>query len=94
MYSFWESALLGTFGHKGNPMYAHAKLKEEYKLTAKHFNHRKTLSMTTVDEYFEGDIVTFAKEKAGSIANLICKKKSITIIRLEWLNQKKIVFYK
>lgn len=74
MYSFWESTLLGTFGYKGNPMDAHAKLNQMHTLTAEHFNHWKTIFMTTVDENFEGEIATLAKEKARSIADLMYYK--------------------
>ena len=76
MYSFWESTLLGTFGYKGNPMDAHAKLNQMHTLTAEHFNHWKTIFMTTVDENFEGEIATLAKEKARSTSSR-CARGSI-----------------
>ena len=74
MYAFWESILLGQVGYTGNPMDAHFRLNKKNPLTNEHFNTWKFLFCETVDEYFEGDVASMAKQKAVSIADLMFYK--------------------
>jgi hemoglobin len=68
---FWESILFQTAKFSGNPMATHMKLNAMFPLTPTHFNRWKDLFMTTVDENFEGERATLAKQRAESIATMM-----------------------
>lgn len=64
MYQFWNAALFGVAGFKGNPFAKHAPLPIE----AKHFDRWLQLFNETIDNYFEGEMATDAKKRAGLMA--------------------------
>ena len=61
MYGFWSANLLGTTAYKGYLIDAHFKLNDKIALTEEHFEGWKLLFNQTVDEYFEGETATLAK---------------------------------
>ena len=64
MYMFWNAALFGVPGFKGNPFAKHAPLPIEFK----HFERWILLFNETIDGHFEGDMATDAKKRAGLMA--------------------------
>jgi hemoglobin len=71
MYDFWENILFQTGNFNGNPMIAHARLHEKSPLTAAHFARWQQLFLNTLDELFEGEKTTLAKQRAMSIATMM-----------------------
>jgi hemoglobin len=72
--SFWESILFGTAQYEGNPMIKHIELDKKETLTSLHFDRWKQLFYETIDELFEGEKATLAKEKATAMEFLIKMK--------------------
>ena len=68
MYDFWENSLFYTGNYTGNPMEIHKHLHRVIQLTAEHFTQWTHLFTSTVDELFEGEKATLAKQRAISIA--------------------------
>ncbi|MGN6641279.1 MAG: group III truncated hemoglobin [Mucilaginibacter sp.] len=66
MYAFWNAALFGVSGYKGNPFSKHAPLPIEQD----HFERWLMLFAETIDEHFEGIIAKDAKNRAGLMANM------------------------
>ncbi len=60
MYSFWNAALFGIPGFKGNPFSKHAPLP----IAEAHFERWLQLFSETIDASFEGKIATDAKNRA------------------------------
>ena len=71
MYNFWENIIFYTNNYNGNPMMVHMRLSERTPLTREHFERWLKLFTGTVDELFEGNKATIAKEKALSIATIL-----------------------
>ncbi len=68
MYDFWENTLFYTGNYDGNPLDTHRRLHQMIALTAAHFRQWNLLFAATVDELFEGEKATLAKERARSIS--------------------------
>ena len=68
MYDFWDNALFFTGAYRGNPMNLHQHLHHIRPLDKKHFAQWVYLFNKTVDEFFEGEKATLAKQRASSIA--------------------------
>ena len=69
---FWETLLLGNqvySRHGRNPMQIHGELNAKTPLESKHFRRWLEIFNTTVDELFRGERASFAKMRAGTIAN-------------------------
>lgn len=60
MYQFWNAALFGVQGYRGNPFSKHAPLAIE----GKHFDRWLSLFSETIDAHFEGRIAIDAKNRA------------------------------
>jgi hemoglobin len=71
MYAFWNNALFFTGGYNGNAMRKHIQINKVIPLQKKYFNRWLQLFDQTVDEYFEGEKATLAKERAHSIATIM-----------------------
>ncbi len=74
MYDFWENALFFTGSYLGNPMNLHQHLHHIRPLDAKHFAQWVLLFTKTVDELFDGEKATLAKQRANSIAAIMQEK--------------------
>ena len=70
MYKFWNAALFGISGFKGNPFAKHAPLPIE----TKHFDRWLTLFNETIDSYFEGEMAFVAKKRAGLMATMFLNR--------------------
>ncbi|TAH02451.1 MAG: group III truncated hemoglobin [Sphingobacteriales bacterium] len=70
MYHFWDAALFGVAGFKGNPFAKHAPLA----LNAQHFDRWLILFNQTIDENFEGINATEVKNKAAIMASMFLSK--------------------
>ena len=70
MYKFWNAALFGISGFKGNPFAKHAPLPIE----TKHFDRWLTLFNETIDSYFEGEMAFDAKKRAGLMATMFLNR--------------------
>ncbi|MCO5948610.1 group III truncated hemoglobin [Mucilaginibacter sp. RT5R15] len=66
MYAFWNAALFGVAGFRGNPFAKHAPLAIEQK----HFDRWLELFNETIDQHFKGAVATDAKNRAGLMANM------------------------
>ena len=66
MYAFWNAALFGVTGFRGNPFAKHAPLK----IDRPHFDRWLELFYATIDERFEGLIADDAKKRAELMANM------------------------
>lgn len=71
LVAFWENALFYTGGYKGNALKKHININKVVPLQKKHFNRWLQLFNETVDERFEGDKATLAKQRAANIADII-----------------------
>src|SRR5436305_12954153 len=71
MYDFWQNIIFYTNNYSGNPMMVHMHLSQRTTLTREHFQRWIQLFTQTVDELFEGNKATLAKEKALSIAAIM-----------------------
>lgn len=71
MYAFWENALFYTGGYNGNAMKKHININRVIPLQKKYFTRWLQLFNQTVDEYFEGEKATLAKQRALSIASIM-----------------------
>lgn len=70
MYKFWNAALFGVPGFKGNPFARHAPLP----IGADHFNRWLDLFKSTIDEHFEGPIALDAKNRAKLMAAMFLSR--------------------
>ena len=70
MYAFWNAALFGVPGFKGNPFARHAPLG----LERPHFTRWLELFNETIDTYFEGDMAEDTKRRADVMATLFISK--------------------
>lgn len=72
--TFWESILFGTGQYKGNLVAKHIELDKKEPLTSLHFAQWKKLFFETIDELFEGEKASLAKEKATAMEFLMKMK--------------------
>jgi len=70
MYNFWNAALFGVPGFKGNPFARHAPLS----LQQQHFERWLLLFNQTIDTYFEGTMAEEVKKKANIMAIMFLSK--------------------
>lgn len=70
MYRFWNAALFGVPGFRGNPFAKHAPLA----IQEKHFERWLNLFSATIDENFEGAIATEAKNRAQLMAEMFLRR--------------------
>lgn len=70
MYAFWNAALFGVAGFRGNPFAKHAPLAIEQS----HFDRWLELFNETVDQHFNGNVATDAKNRAGLMANMFLSR--------------------
>ena len=70
MYLFWNAALFGVSGFRGNPFAKHAPLPIE----GKHFERWLILFNETIDSNFEGEMATDTKKRAGLMATMFLSK--------------------
>jgi hemoglobin len=72
MYAFWNAALFGVPGFKGNPFARHAPLP----IAAGHFTRWIHLFEQTIDERFKGPKASETKTKAGLMSMMFQSKLS------------------
>ena len=70
MYKFWNAALFGVPGFKGNPLARHAPLP----IGAKHFERWLLLFNETINTYFEGEVATDIKKRAELMAAMFLSR--------------------
>ncbi len=70
MYAFWNAALFGVPGFKGNPFAKHAPLK----IGLEHFTRWLELFYETIDQHFEGAMAADAKNRAALMAGMFLKR--------------------
>lgn len=70
MYQFWNAALFGVPGFKGNPFARHAPLS----LEKKHFDRWLVLFKETIDTHFEGSMADDTKKRADIMAIMFLSK--------------------
>jgi len=75
LYAFWNAALFGVPGFRGNPFAKHAPLP----IGTDHFNRWLKLFSETIDDHFEGAMAMDAKNRAELMAHMF-------LIRLSQLN--------
>jgi hemoglobin len=70
MYAFWNGALFGVPGFRGNPFAKHAPLQ----IGTEHFNRWLELFFSTIDDHFEGAVATDAKNRAELMAYMFLNR--------------------
>lgn len=70
MYQFWNAALFGVPGFRGNPFAKHAPLP----INAAHFDRWLSLFNETIDENFEGEMAEDAKNRAILMAEMFLRR--------------------
>ncbi|WP_449436803.1 group III truncated hemoglobin [Pedobacter steynii] len=70
MYKFWNAALFGIAGFKGNPFARHAPLS----LGKVHFDRWLVLFHKTIDEKYAGAMAALAKKKAELMAEMFLNR--------------------
>ncbi|HTI59510.1 group III truncated hemoglobin [Mucilaginibacter sp.] len=70
MYAFWNAALFGIPGFRGNPFAKHAPLS----IGLPHFERWLELFYATIDERFKGYIAEDAKKRAQLMANMFLSR--------------------
>jgi hemoglobin len=70
MYAFWNAALFGVPGFKGNPFAKHAPLP----IAQEHFGRWLELFAETIDEHFTGPMAVETKQRAGLMATMFMSK--------------------
>jgi hemoglobin len=71
MYDFWDNAIFYSGGYIGNPLKIHKHLHSYAKLTPAHFDRWTDLFLSVIDEHFQGEKATLAKERAVTIARVM-----------------------
>ena len=74
MYDFWNAALFGVPGFRGNPFDKHAPLP----ISPQHFSRWLELFGQTIDRHFEGATAEDAKKRAGLMSALFQHKLKTT----------------
>lgn len=72
MYAFWNAALFGVAGFKGNPFAKHAPLK----INPNHFERWLQLFDKTIDDNFTGLMAQETKNRSRLMANMFIKRLS------------------
>lgn len=70
MYLFWNAALFGVPGFKGNPFARHAQLP----INTEHFDRWLKLFRETIDEAFEGEMAENTKKRAELMAAMFLSR--------------------
>jgi len=70
MYTFWNAALFGVAGFKGNPFAKHAPLP----IAQQHFDRWLELFNATINNHFDGPIAEDAKHRAALMAEMFVYK--------------------
>ena len=70
MYKFWNAALFGVPGFKGNPFAKHAPLP----IKAEHFDRWLILFNEIIDNSFEGEMATDTKKRAELMAAMFLSR--------------------
>lgn len=70
MYAFWNAALFGVPGFKGNPFAKHAPLP----IAQEHFGRWLELFTETIDTHFFGSMADETKQRAGLMAAMFISK--------------------
>lgn len=70
LYAFWNAALFGVPGFKGNPFARHAPLK----IGTEHFTRWLKLFYETIDRHFEGEMAAGAKNRAELMAYMFLNR--------------------
>ncbi len=71
LMDFWESTLFQAGKYKGDTIDAHLEVHHQYRLNAAHFSKWLEIFNETVNDHFEGNIATQAKQKASTLATII-----------------------
>lgn len=73
---FWETNLLFVAKYKGHPPQMHIDVdqKENNSINQDHFNRWLELWFATVDDLFEGNLASLAKNRAQNIAGMLFQK--------------------
>ncbi len=74
MYNFWGTILLHKEGYKGNVIKKHIDIDKKIALQKEHYDRWILLWSNQVDELFEGDIASEAKNRASLMIHLISMK--------------------
>ncbi|HXI00763.1 MAG TPA: group III truncated hemoglobin [Sphingobacteriaceae bacterium] len=70
MYMFWNAALFGVPGFKGNPFAKHAPLP----INTEHFDRWLKLFSETIDADFEGEMAENTKKRAELMAAMFLSR--------------------
>jgi hemoglobin len=70
MYKFWNAALFGVPGFKGNPFARHAPLP----ISGPHFERWMELFTHIIDEHFEGKMADEVKNRAALMATMFLNR--------------------
>jgi hemoglobin len=74
MYHFWNMVLFSQPGYGGNPTRVHVGVDKKIQLQKAHFDRWLELWNSTVDNLYEGEHASEAKNRAMLMANLINMK--------------------
>ena len=74
MIQFWETVLLGKATFEGWPMRTHLLLNKKQPMKVEHFERWSEMWFSIIDENFEGEIATEAKNRARIMKDLILFK--------------------
>jgi len=70
LYAFWNAALFGVPGFRGNPFARHAPLK----IGPEHFARWLKLFYETIDRHFKGEVAADAKNRAELMAYMFLNR--------------------
>jgi hemoglobin len=73
MYAFWNAALFGIPGFRGNPFAKHAPLNIE----EKHFERWLVLFKETIQQYFNGNKATETIDRANLMASMFLNRLNL-----------------
>jgi hemoglobin len=68
---FWESVLLDGRGYRKNVMEVHLDISQKSRIEKKHLDRWVQIFTKMVDELFEGNKATVAKQRAMSMATMM-----------------------
>ncbi|PKV52087.1 hemoglobin [Aquimarina sp. MAR_2010_214] len=73
---FWETNLLFVPKFKGNPIEAHKQVDQTFNhsITNEHFGIWLQLWITTIDDLFDGELATLAKNRARKMSTTLFVK--------------------
>ncbi|RYU92175.1 group III truncated hemoglobin [Mucilaginibacter terrigena] len=73
MYGFWNAAMFGVQGYKGNPFARHVPLP----ISREHFERWLMLFGQTVNQYFNGPVAEDIKKRAGLMSEMFQAKLAV-----------------